>query len=311
MSKRKDRLARSERDGREGQKRSRGKHAGRVPNESARRRPRDLGSGVDNNSAHPRPTVKTSGRASDLDQAALASDRSKGRKALATVQVQTRSSAPRVEDTDSSDDDSSDTGTDSSTTDTRSVSPFFPPPRPYDGRADRDAFDIWEDRVKCWAECNELSDKEVMYLFPLLVSGKAKACFMSNFAPSRWLPPREQTLKEILKVIHEECFPNYKMTSHEELVLATQGNLGVREFAHKLRSLARRLPYINDQFLAATFFLRVHKYIRVRFILDGMEQDCGDFETLVKYASRYEDDRRMLRAAQVSEPMGRPPHMRF
>ena len=311
MPNKKDFLARSERDGREGQKRSHGKHTGQAPDESARR-PRDLESGVDYKSAHVRATVKpTSDRAPDLDQAAMASDRSRGRKALSTVQARTKKPAPRVEDPDSSD-DSSDTATDSSTTDsdTSSVSSFFPAPRPYDGRADRDAFDFWEWQVKCWAEGNKLSDQEVMCRFRSLVSGKAEACFISNFTPSRFLRPREQTLKEVFKVIHEECFPlGYERTVHYELWSATQGSLRVEEFAHKLRSLAKRLPYINDGCLAAIFYLGVHKYIRVQFIMAGMSQVGGDFEALVKRASRCEGARRTLRAAQGGR-RGRLPRTR-
>ena len=302
MPKNNDSLARSETDGRDGQKRSHGTRTGRTPNESAGRRPRDLESGVDHKSAHARTTSKlTSGRAPGLDQATMASDRPKGREALDTVQVRTKKPPPRVEGSDSSD-DSSDTGTDSSYTDSSSMFSLFPPPSPYDGRADRHVFDLWELQVKLWAERNKLSDKEVMYLFLPLVSGKTKTCFMWNFAtPSRYRPPRKQTLKEILEVIHEECFPpRYKTTLHKELMSATQGNLGVREFADELRSLAKRLPYVGDQCLAAIFFVGVHKYIRVRFILDGMKQDSTDLETLVDYASRYEDARRML----VSESAG-------
>ena len=234
----------------------------------------------------------------------MASDRPKDRIALNAIRV-----VPyRIEEPDSSD-DSSDAGTDSSTTDTSSASFYFPPPSPYDGRADRHAFDLWEAQVKHWAECNELSDEEVMCFFLPLVSGKAKACFMSNFvAPSRYLPPKKQTVDEILKVIHEECFPpGYKRMLLQELVSATQGNLGVREFAHELRSFAKRLPYIGDQFLAAMFFEGVHKYIRVRLVVDGMEGDSTDFETLVKYASKYENDRRMVRAVLVSESAGQTP----
>jgi len=303
MPKNKDSLARSERDDRDGQKRSHGKHTGQAPHESAGRRPRDLESGVDHRSAHARTAAKpTSGRALGLDQATKAGDRPKGRNALDTVQVRTKKPPSTVEDPDSSD-YSSDTGTDSSTTDTSSM--VFPPPSPYDGSPDRRVFDHWEFQVKRWAECNELSDKEVMYLFLPLVSGKAKACFMSNFAtPSRYLPPKKQTLEEILKVIHEECFPRYKETLHDKLVLMKQGNLGVREYASELRSCAKRLPYVGDGFLAATFFLGVHKYIRAGLVLNGMEQDNADLETLVKHASRHKDARRMLRAELVSEPAG-------
>jgi len=119
-------------------------------------------------------------------------------------------------------------------------------------------------------------------------------------------------LEGILEAIHEECFPRgYKMMLHKELMSATQGNLEVREFGHKLRSLAKRLPYVNDQCLAAIFFVGVHKYIRAGLILEKMKQDSADLETLVKCASKYEDAQYMMRDASVSESTGQIPHNNF
>lgn len=84
------------------------------------------------------------------------------------------------------------------------------------------------------------------------------------------------------------------MTLYKLSMSTTQGDLRVKEFAAELRSLAKRLPYVNEQCLAAIFFVGVHKYIQVRLIADGMGQGNTDLGTLVKYASRYEDSRRML-----------------
>jgi len=291
-------IARSERNGKEGRKRSYGKQA---PNEAARRRTRDPDSDVDDQSADPRLLVKpTSSRAPNLDRAVKASDRSKSRKVLQTVKIQTKRPVRRVEGLDSSDDlsdDSSDTGTASSTTDTSSsFYPSIPLPTPYDGRADLRVFDLWVDQVTTWVKYSKLSHKEVMYMFPHLVSGKAKSCFIAYFTPSRFLPQREQSLKEIFKAIHEDCFPpGHKMTLHKELMSASQGNLGVEDFASELRLRVKYLPYVNEQCLAAIFFAGVHKYIRIRLIADGMGQGDTDLETLLKRALEYECARRMLR----------------
>ena len=291
MPRKKDFPVRSERNGREGQKRSDGKAAGR--------RPRDLESGVDNRSANARLLVEqTSSRAPGLDQAAMAGDRPRGRKAPKTVKVQTKRPARRGESPDSSD-YSSDTGTTSSTTDTSTSSSFCSSislPTPYDGRADLRVFDVWVCQVTTWVKYSGLSHKEVMYMFPRFVSGKAKSCFIAYVTPSRFLPPREQSLEEIFKAIHEDCFPpGHKMTLHKELMSASQGNLRVREFASELRLRARHLPYVNEQCLAAIFFVGVHKYIRIRLIADGLGQDSTDLETLLKHALEYECARRMLR----------------
>lgn len=284
-------LARSERDGRDNQKRPRDKRTG------AARRPRDLESGVDGQSARVCAAVRqTSDRALDLDQAATVSDRSGGRKALKTVEARTKRQTSRVEDSDSSD-DSSESRTDSSASDTTSVSFSFPMPSPYDGRADQRAFDIWKYQVKSWAKYNKISDEQVMSTFRFLVSGEAESHFMWHFFPSRFRPSREWTLEGIFEVIHKECFPpSYKMELHKRLMSATQGNLRVREFAAQLRSHAKCLQYVNEQCLAMIFFLGVHKYIRAQLTMDGMGDGDTDLGTLEKYASRYEDARRMLRA---------------
>ena len=300
MPRKKDFLARSEGSGREGQKRSDGKHTGRAPGEAVGRRPRDLESGVDNRSANERLLVEpTSSRAPGLDQAAMAGDRPRGRKSPKTVKTQTKRPARRVEGPDSSD-DSSDTSTASSTTDTSASSSFrpsIPPPPPYDGRADQRVFDLWVCRVTSWVEYNKFSDEEVKYMFLRLVNGKAESCFIAYLTPSRYLPPEEQSLKGIFKAIHRDCFPlNHKMTLHKELMSASQGNLGIREFVSELRLRARHLPYVSEQCLAAIFFVGVHKYTRAGLMEDGMEQDGTDLETLMEHALRYECARRMLRA---------------
>ena len=79
------------------------------------------------------------------------------------------------------------------------------------------------------------------------------------------------------------------MTLYKPSMSTTQGDLRVKEFAAELRSLAKRLPYVNEQCLATIFFVGVHKYIQDRLIADGMGQGDTDLGTLVKYASRYED----------------------
>ena len=214
----------------------------------------------------------------------MVSDRSECIKPLKTVRERTKRPALGTERPASN------------TPDTSNVSSLFPFPSPYDGRADQRVFNTWEHQVKSWVKYHKLSDKEVMYTFSRLVSVKAESCFMLYVAPSRFLPPRRWTLNEILEVIHKECFPpGYKMTLHKRLMSATQGDLRVKEFAAELRSLAKRLPYVNEQCLAAIFFVGVHKYIQDQLIADGMGQGDTDLGTLVKYASRYEDARRMLR----------------
>ncbi|KAF9791197.1 hypothetical protein BJ322DRAFT_434178 [Thelephora terrestris] len=304
MPRKKVHRSKSKRNRREGRnshdERTQGSH------DEAARRARDQGSGVDNKSANARLLVlHTSRRALDLDQAAMASDRSKGRKTLDydTVRARSKKSAYRVEDPDSSD-GSSDTGTassDTSTTssDTGSVSSLssMELPEPYDGRADQMAFDIWEYQVTTWAKYSKVSYEQVMYIFPRLVSGKAASCFFTHCTPSRYLPPIEPSLEGVLRVIHKYCFPpNYEMTLHKELVSLTQGNLRVRDFAHGLKFRAKRLSYVSKKFLAASFFFGVHGYIRVRLIEEGMSHDNTDLDTLLKHASRYEQARATLRA---------------
>ena len=293
MSQRKNYLVESERNDRGGRKRSHGDHNRPIPDEAVGRRPRGLESNV------VRILVEsTSGRAPGLDQAAMASDRPRGREAPNTVKERNKRPTREVEDPDSS--DSSDDETVSTTSDTStgsSSSLDIPLPDPYDGRPDQRAFDAWVDQVTFFVEYYKLSDDQVMYMLRRLVSGEAKSCFMSHFTPSRYLQPRERSLKEVFKVLQEECFPSdHKMTLHKQLMSATQGNLGVSDFADELRFRAKHLPYVNEQCLAAIFFVGVHKYIRVGLIMDGMEQDGTDLETLVKYALRYERARRELRS---------------
>ena len=287
MPRNNDFLARSERNGRDGRKRSRGRHTGQTPNEVAGRRPRDLESGVDNKSAHACATVKsTSDRARELDRAAMASDRSGRRKAPQTVRARTKRRAPRIEDPDLGD-DSSGAGVGSSTSEASSESFLCPPPRPYDGKADQDAFDEWSFRVENWAEINELSRKEVMCWFPQFVTGDALCCWQEHVFPS--LHSRKWKLKEVFEVLQSRCFPaNHKFHLYKQLVLATQGDLSALDFGNKIQRLARHFPYANDEFLAAIFHAGLDSRIRARLILDGIYFGGADLETLIKRASEHE-----------------------
>lgn len=52
---------------------------------------------------------------------------------------------------------------------------------PYDGRPDQRAFNVWEFRVTLYFKCAKLSDHEAMWMFHLLVSGRALECFTAKF----------------------------------------------------------------------------------------------------------------------------------
>jgi len=228
------------------------------------------------------PDPQLHASSSDLDQAIMAGDRPGGRKTLNTVKERTKRPTHRVEDPDTS----------------TSSSPLLdiPLPNTYDGIPDQRAFDAWAYEVTIYFKYRKLSDNQVMRMFHHLVSGEALSCFMTHFAPSRYLPSREQSLKEVLKVLQRECFPpDHKMTLHKQLMSATQGNFSVRGFVSELRFRAKHLPYVSEKCLAAIFFVGVHKYIRIRLIRDGMGQDDTDLETLKEYAQRYEYARRLSR----------------
>ena len=172
----------------------------------------------------------------------------------------------------------------------------IPLPSPYDGRPDQRAFDVWEFRVTLYFKCAKLSDHEAMWMFHLLVSGRALECFTAKFTLTSYPPPSEWSPKEVFKVLQKECFPpDHKITSHKELMSATQGNLSVSDFAADFRFRAMHFPYVSEQCLAAIFFVGVHKYIRTQLIRDGMGQDDTDLKTLEQHAEGYEFGRRMLR----------------
>jgi len=279
-------IARSERNGKEGRKRSYGKRTGQVPNKAAGRLPRDLDSGVDDQSANARLLVEpTSSRAPNLDRAVKASDRSKSRKVLQTVTLQADRQTPRVEDTDSSTSDSS--------------APYRYPPRVYDGTADQAIFDEWKYSVEDWAEINEHSRKVVMRCFPLLVTGDARLCFERFVSPT--LHSRKWEPKEVFEVLQKHCFPSdYKFQVHSQLVSVTQGNLRVMDFSHKIEKLVKHVPYpINEEFLATVFYTGLNSHIRARLILDGIEPGSTDLETMIKRAWKHDDTLHRARALGV------------
>jgi hypothetical protein len=280
--------ARSERNGKERQRRSH--------NEAAGRRSRDLDSGVDDRSADERLLVEqTSSRAPDLEHAVEAGDRSTSREVLPTVKGQTKRLALRVEDPDSSD-DSSDADTDSSTT--SSASSVTSTPRPYDGTADQDVFDSWVVRVKAWAALNRISDRNLVHWSPELVSGYARGCLELRVFPS--LHSRKWKFKEVVEILQKHCFPIYhKLRLQRQLTSTFQGDLRVVEYAGKIYQLARHLPHIRKRWLTSIFYAGLNDRIVVKLALDGIELGKVDLETLVKRATEY--DNAFRRAEALSE----------
>ena len=274
--------------GREARKRSRGKHTGRAPNEAAGRRPRDLDTGVDDQSAFPRfPVASTGSRARGPERAVKASDRSMSSKVLQTVNVQTNRPTSRVEDSDSStsDSDSSASDSDSSTSDSDSSTFSISPPDPYDGRPDQRVFDEWAFYVENWVSLEKLSRKEVMYYFPRLVTGEAKQCFQKYILPT--LGSRKWKPKEVFELLQEHCFPDdHKVRLYEQLRLAKQGNRKVIDYAEEVRFLAKHLPYVSKEFLALVFWSGLNPRIRRALSSDGIKPGCVDPETLVQCAVR-------------------------
>jgi len=278
-------IASSERSGKKGRKRSYGKRAGQAPNEAAGRRPRDLDPGVDDQSADERLVEPTSSRAPDLDRAVMASDRPNSRKVLQTVALQVDRPTLGVEDVDLSISDSS--------------ASYRYPPR-YDGVADQDVFDDWRSGVEAWAAINEHSPRVVMHCFPLLVTGNALWCFKQYVSPT--LHSRKWEPKKVFKVLQKRCFPpDYKLQVHSQLVSATQGNLRVIAFARKIKQLAEHVPYpVDEEFLATIFYTGLDRHIKARLILDGIEPDSADLETIVHCASKHDDILRRARALGVN-----------
>ena len=258
--------------GRNVQKRSPGKRAGRVPGEAAGRRPRD--SGVDVQSASVRlPVASTGSRAQGPECANEASDRSSGNEVLQTVQAQADS--PSL----------ADEGSDSGVYDSDSSSFFFATlPRPYDGTPDQRVFDQWVFRVKNWASLNELRSIDVMVNFHLLLTGSARRLYQRKvYPPWVWKP------KKVFKLLQKECFPsNHKVLLYDQLKSAKQGNREAAEFAEELTFLASHLPHVSGKFLALVFWSGLNRRIPFMLIRDGIEPEDFDLETLAEHASKYD-----------------------
>jgi hypothetical protein len=72
---------------------------------------------------------------------------------------------------------------------------------------------------------------------------------------------------------------------------AHQGQETFRYFTRKVKSLAKRVPDINERHLAQIFWDGVEKYIRVKFLDRGMNPDDTSLKSLIKWAVRFETAR--------------------
>lgn len=314
--------ARSRRNGRKAHKGSHGMHTGQAPNEAAGRRARDLDSSDDDDSADVciyagTVTISAQGpeqRARDLDsgddddsadvciysgtaiigaqgpdRALEASDRSgSNREFLQISRAQSYRSALGGEDTDSSDDSSGAVA--GSNISDGSASPIVRRPDPYDGKADPLVFDEWKVKVETWAEANGLSKRQVMSYFPLLITGWAKRCFDLYIVPAS--PSRKYELKEVFEILYEQCCPlGCKLRVHRQLVSARQGSLTVLDFASRIKTLAKHVPYpVDEEFLVTIFYEGLNSPIKAKLImLKCVPGGNADFEAMVRQARTFEE----------------------
>jgi hypothetical protein len=250
----------------------------------AGRRPRDLDTGVDDQSASSRLIVSsTSSRAQGPERAVKAGDRSKSNKVLPAAKGHKDRPVPRVEDSDSSGCDS-----DSSASDSDSSASPISPPDPYDGKPDQRVFDVWVYKVEHWASLAELSRKEVMCWFPRLVTGEAEQCFQEHVLPT--LYSRKWEFKEVFEILQEHCFPfDHKVKLYEQLKSVKQGNRKVIVYAGEVRFYAKHLPYVSEEFLALVFWAGLNRHTQSKLIMHGVKPNRAGLKTLIRRALKHSD----------------------
>lgn len=171
-----------------------------------------------------------------------------------------------------------------------SASPIVRRPDPYDGKADPLVFDEWKVKVETWAEANGLSKRQVMSYFPLLITGWAKRCFDLYIVPAS--PSRKYELKEVFEILYEQCCSlGCKLRVHRQLVSARQGSLTVLDFASRIKTLAKHVPYpVDEEFLVTIFYEGLNSPIKAKLImLKCVPGDNADFEAMVRQARTFEE----------------------
>ncbi|KAJ7101713.1 hypothetical protein C8R44DRAFT_716405 [Mycena epipterygia] len=140
-------------------------------------------------------------------------------------------------------------------------------PFEYNGEPDIDVFDQWTYEVDTWIALNGLSDRLALKLLVNFMSGPASKFFMVHVATNqeRW------TVKDVYTALFDNCFP-----------------MTVRDFARVVKSLAKRLPDMNERQLVQIFWDGVEQYVRVKLLDRGMSPDDSSLKNLVKWAVRFE-----------------------
>lgn len=117
------------------------------------------------------------------------------------------------------------------------------PPQPYDGSSDFDAFERWTYAVNAWFEITEFPKRHRVRQMLAFMRGRAQQYYMTFVAPD----VKEWTVETVGQGLFNYCFPPaFRRQTRMKFNELTQGKRTVWEYLRHLRSIAARLPDMNE-----------------------------------------------------------------
>ncbi|KIJ33352.1 hypothetical protein M422DRAFT_264754 [Sphaerobolus stellatus SS14] len=150
-------------------------------------------------------------------------------------------------------------------------------PKPYDGSANFDEFERWTFDVTNWFDITKFPRKLRVRYMSAFLTGKAAKFYFAHVAPNTKL----YTVKSLGKELFDYCFPSrFRQMMCERFYESTQGRRPIRDYIHHLRSLASRVPELNDFSMIQQLVKSAAPYLQIKWAEAGFSQD---FTSLHEY----------------------------
>ncbi|KAG9001747.1 hypothetical protein FRB93_011952 [Tulasnella sp. JGI-2019a] len=160
-----------------------------------------------------------------------------------------------------------------------------PEPAVYDGSPKIELYEQWVYETRTWIDMSGIAGKYKVASLKRFLTGKAGRWFVEFVARKI----DSYKLSRFYRDLMDYCFPaHFKRIQRERFDKDEQGSRTVREYARDLRTMANRLPDINETQLRLKFWKGASQYLRIKWLEEGMEAETDTMDALEEAAERFE-----------------------
>ena len=158
-------------------------------------------------------------------------------------------------------------------------------PKPYDGSANFENFERWTFDVSMWFDITNFPRKHRVKYMSTLLTGKASKFYFTHVAPNI----KKFTVELLCRELFNYCFPpRFRQIMRDRFYESTQGKQNIRDYIRLLRSLAARVPEINDFAIVQQLVKSAAPYLQIKWAEGGFSADFNSLQEYEESGYRFE-----------------------